>query len=261
MNKKERINLIIAVTLFIVLLIPIVFQYQNFVFHTFKNTFVHSKMYEARTDNFNVIFYQVKHDDKSMYLGDTTINVDDNLVTENESKLNVMINDHMYTQHLSQVSENKYYIEPMMLPYETINTISIGLSDVTMTSLSKIDYKCLAGQNKEFTLDNVFVYQNAIRFGQLDIMAKDKVLNMYPNIQIEYRYKNYLSKAKDSYITFYSISDQTSELIENLSKSIKEFNLPDDVLLENRPIEVVIILKGEEELTFNIELKNTGVEE
>ena len=254
MKKIDRIHLIIAIVLSIALIISLTLQYSNFKFHTFENTATKIQRYFANSEDYKIDFFEVVKQDNEYHMRNGRLKVLNSEI--NQDNLNLMLQvDNQETQLiLTKIADNEYTINSQALSINQLGDLNLKINDDVL-QLEKLNYTLLNGQNKNYRLNDVAIYQNTIHFGYLNNIQKEVISEQYPEIQIEYRYANANSKSDDPYIVFYSQSGKTNEVITQMEDLIKDVKMPNDLVLEDLPINVVIILKGEEDLVFSIDLK------
>lgn len=258
MKKINKTHFWIALILSSILIFSLIKQYDNFNFHTFHSTTQNLKLYDALNENYKIDFYQVNHEKKKIKIGDAKISILNSEIDFNNLSVESVLNGEKYKHEIILENESEIYLKPIYLDTVNIDDLYLIISSANQSDelkLNEIKCKVLSGQNKNYSINNVYINENTIHFGNFNNIYKENFSLKYPNIQIEYRYKNNKNKGEDSNVVFYSQSGQTTQVIDELSSHIQEINLPNDLVLEDLPINIVVILKNDTELIFSIDLK------
>lgn len=248
MKKILQGHFLISILLIFMLIISLSIQYKKFKFYVDIDYPTKLKIYESLDNNFELYFYKVRVDSNNLILGDTILN------TKNSDKnynLKVYVDGQEYTHTIEKINEHELYISPLKIPnqkYEQISLEVIDNLDTTQLHLVESNYQYYFGKNDNFKFTSILAHDNVIELGKLSIYDLS-ILKNYDSIQLEYRYYE-----DEKPIVFFTLNQKISSLSGN-DICLKKNKLINDVVFQDKKIDIVVILKGKEELTFSIPIK------
>ena len=262
MKRINKNQFFVAVVLLIVFLVPLFQQFDNFVFHTYETRVFQKEMYTAKTENVNVDYYSFIENEAGFYLGEAQIEIlnpefiheGDSLVVYSkvgdERILHQVESTDLTHYTIDGITEdNLEYAKGFTLEFENQTT-----NQVLEVPLVETDFNIYSGQNEEFTVQEMYVYKNRIQLGTLNCASLDQWKEDYDQARIEYRYRKVESDQNDPYSTFYVKSGTMDELFNVNTLEFEDIQMPEGLTLQDLDLSVVIILEGEDDLAFSIQL-------
>lgn len=266
MKKINKTHLSVAVLLLVVLLFPLMTQYKNFIFHTYETKVFQKSIYYGLHDLASVDYYSLVENEKGYQLGKAKVIIkDENFIHEgDEIEMISLIDDHSFEHVLEK--EDLYHYNLDLITDKNLGSVSqLTLEIKNKTTgqtlsipLNPSELNIYTGQNKDFTVKELYVYKNRIQLGSINCANIDQWKKEYDNVRIEYRYKKPESTNNDQYVVFYKQTGTIDEIFNHYSADRIDVKMPEDILLQNLDLSIVIVLEGENDLAFSINLSQVN---
>ena len=266
MKKINKTHLSVAVLLLAVLLFPLITQYKNFVFHTYETKVYQKSVYYGRDDSASVDYYSLVENEKGYQLGKAKVVIkDENFIHEgDEIEMTSLVDDHSFDHVLEK--EDLYHYDLDLITGKflaSVRQLTLEIKNKTTGQtlsipLNPSELNVYTGQNKDFTVKELYVYKNRIQLGSINCAHIEKWKKEYENVRIEYRYKKPESTNNDQYVVFYKQMGTLDEMFNHYSTDRIDVKMPEDILLQNLDLSIVIVLEGENDLAFSINLSKVN---
>lgn len=266
MKRIDKTHLSIALLLVIVLLIPLVKQYSNFIFHTYETRVYTKEIYMSRTDEAVMDYYSVIENEDGFQLGKAKIEIKNHdFISEgDEIEIDTIIDDRTF-KHVLQKEDLYHYNLDLITDrhLDDVNNIDVVIHNLTSEKvislpLVKENLSVYGGQNKEFSVKELYVYKNRIHFGSINCENLNKWLEDYDEVSLEYRYRKADADSNNPYAVFYKTEGKLEDVFNHYSLSIEDIEMPEGLYLQDLDLSLVVILKGEEDLAFSIQLNQVS---
>ena len=107
--------------------------------------------------------------------------------------------------------------------------------------------------NKEFSYKEFYVYKDRIILGSINCANLEKYQENYDQVRLEYRYQG---EGQDTPVVYYTRQGTLEEIFNKTYLENVDVSLLEGVDLNSSKLSVVVILKGEDDLAFSIDLTN-----
>lgn len=261
MKKINKTHLVLTLVLLVVLLIPLVNQFDNFMFHTYETKVFQKNMYYGIHDDVSMDYYSFIENENGYQFGKgkLTINNEEFLHDGDELEVTSRIGHQTFNHQLEKIG-NVYHldyimtqeidkaknIELIIFNKTTQNTINLPLSPTNLNVYS--------GQNKDFTVKELYTYKDRMQLGSINCANLDKWMKDYQKVRIEYRYKKPDALTDDQYVVFHKQTGTLEEMFNHHSTEFIDVKIAGNYLLEDLELSMVIVLEGESHLAFSIDL-------
>lgn len=248
MRKINRTQLIVSMFLLVTILMTLHSQYEGFMFHAYRNLTYDKQIFIGKTDGINVDYYSIINDENGINIGNAIVSFSESV---DDVVIKSVVNGQEIDHNIKNIGNNQYSIDLKVI--ENINVVNGAYLMVNdkMIELTKINVKEYAGQNKEFNITGFFIYKNRMQLPQINCINLSKWKEKYSGVRIEYSYK---LSGKDDYVVFYRESGTFEEIFNNSTLRIEDATIPSELQLTSLDLDIIIILEGEEELAFVIDV-------
>lgn len=266
MKKVNKTHLSVAIILLVVLLFPLVTQYNNFLFHTYETKVYQKSVFYGIHDQVSVDYYSLVETEKGFQLGKAKIFMKDETFIHEGDEIEIisLIDDHRLPHTVEK--EDLYHYNLDLITDKNLDSadqltleIHNKTTHETLTvPLNKAELNIYSGQNKDFTVKELYVYKNRIQLGSVNCANIDRWEKQYHQVRVEYRYKKPESTTNDQYIVFYKKEGTLDEIFNHYSTDRIDVKMPEEILLQDLDLSLVIILEGEDDLAFSINLSKVN---
>lgn len=262
MKKIDKTQFSMALLLLMILAIPLVSQFNNFVFHTYETRVYKKVVYSAIDEDMAIDYYSLTGNDEGYQFGSGVIKFKEtDFFKENDSvSVVVQVDGKEYVHTLNQVSEREYQMDFIEDPNMNVaNELVLEVKNETQNKSRSLRLNgaipyVLNGQNKDFSIKEMYVYKNRLQLGSINCANVEKWAKDYDKMRVEYRYKSIDENAIHPYVVFHKMTGTLDEILNQYLATPIDIKVIEEGYLQDKEISAVIILQGEEELAFSIDL-------
>ena len=265
-SKMKKINqgqLILSFVLLCMIGFTLYKQFDNFIFHTYETRIYHREMYRGTNDDITIDYYSLIQNDDGYQFGDAKLILKNNDFIHHVDEIEAVsfLLNKEYVHTLTQEDDTTYKINALTDSFQgSLDTINLEIKNKTTNqsetiSLAPVSMGIYSGQNKEFSYKEFYVYKDRIILGSINCANLEKYQQNYDQVRLEYRYQ---IEGQETPVVYYTRQGILEEIFNKTYLENVDVSLLDGVDLNSCKLSVVVILQGEEDLAFSIDLGSEG---
>ncbi len=262
--KVKKINqgqLLLSFVLLCMISFTLYKQFDNFVFHAYETRIYRREMYRGSNDDLTVDYYSLIQDDEGYQFGDAKLIIKNDHFISSTDEIEVVSSllNKKYSHTLTKIDDTTYKINALVDGFSgSLDQIVLEINNKTTNqsetiSLAPVNMGIYSGLNKEFSYKEFYVYKDRIILGSINCANLEKYQENYDQVRLEYRYQG---EGQDTPVVYYTRQGTLEEIFNKTYLENVDVSLLEGVDLNSSKLSVVVILKGEDDLAFSIDLTN-----